>query len=126
MQQYLSSCFARKIVLESTNSEPEPITKQSNKRKQSVLDNYMFSFTKEDQNELESLLVRAFCSIGIPFNVIENSDFQAFLQKAYSSFQIPSCKKLSGNLLDKEYKDLKKVVQNVFDETPYFCMTSDR
>ncbi len=66
LQQYLSSCSAKKIVLESTNSEPEPTTKQSNKRKQYVLDNYMFSFTKEDQNELKSLLVRAFCSIGIP------------------------------------------------------------
>ncbi len=125
MQQHLSSCSARKIVLESTNSKSEPATKQSNKCKQSVLNNYIFSFTKEDQNELESLLVRAFCNIGIPFNVIENSDFQVFLQKACPSFQIPSCKKLSGNLLDKKYKDLKKVVQNVFDEISYFCMISD-
>ena len=74
LQQYLSSCSAKKIVLESTNSEPEPTTKQSNKRKQSVLDNYMFSFTK-DQKELESLLVYIFYSIRISFNIIENNNF---------------------------------------------------
>jgi hypothetical protein len=83
------------------------------------------SFTKQDQEELESLLVRAFCSTGIPFNVIENVDFQAFLQKACPSFHIPSRHTLSGNLLNKEYKDLKKLVRNVFNETPYFCITSD-
>ncbi len=85
----------------------------------------MFSFTKEDQKELESLLVCTFCNTGILFNIIKNNDFQAFLQKAYSLFQILSCYTLSDNLLDKEYKDLKKVVQNVFNETSYFCMTSD-
>ena len=85
----------------------------------------MFSFTKKDQKELESLLVCTFCNTGILFNIIKNNDFQAFLQKAYSLFQILSCYTLSDNLLDKEYKDLKKVVQNVFNETSYFCMTSD-
>jgi len=68
----------------------------------------MFFFTKKDQKELESLLVCAFCNTKISFNIIENNDFQAFLQKACPSFQIPLCHTLSGNLLDKKYKDLKK------------------
>ncbi|CAB4432298.1 unnamed protein product [Rhizophagus irregularis] len=96
--------------MESIVSEPEPTVNQTNKRKQTTLNHYMPSFTKQDQEELESLLVRAFCSTGIPFNVIENVDFQAFLQKACPSFHILSRHTLSGNLLNKEYKDLKKLV----------------
>ncbi|CAB5190909.1 unnamed protein product [Rhizophagus irregularis] len=65
--------------MESIVSEPEPTVKQTNKRKQTTLNHYRPSFTKQDQEELESLLVRVFCSTGIPFNDI---DFQAFLQKA--------------------------------------------
>ncbi|SRR6266540_3329843 len=104
MQLSYSSYSVRKIALKPINLKSEPIIKQPNKCKQSVLDNYMFSFTKEDQKELKSLLIYAFCSTRIPFNVIENNDFQAFLQKAYPSFQISSCYTLS-NLLDREYKD---------------------
>ncbi|CAB5384784.1 unnamed protein product [Rhizophagus irregularis] len=91
--------------MESIVSEPEPTVNQTNKRKQTTLNHYMNSFTKQDQEELESLLVRAFCTC--------------------PSFQIPSRHTLSGNLLNKEYKDLKKLVRNVFNETPYFCITSD-
>ncbi|RGB35349.1 hypothetical protein C1646_759431 [Rhizophagus diaphanus] len=42
----------------------------------------------EFTEELELLSVHAFCSTGIPFNVIKNVDFQAFLQKACPSFYI--------------------------------------
>ncbi|EXX70891.1 hypothetical protein RirG_083390 [Rhizophagus irregularis DAOM 197198w] len=61
--------------MESIVSEPKPTVNQTNKRKQTTLNHYMPSFTKQDQEELESLLVRAFCSTGIPFNIIENVDF---------------------------------------------------
>lgn len=111
-----TSCFARKITMESIVSEPELTIKQTNKRKQTTLNHYRSSFTKQDQEELKSLLVCAFCSTGIPFNVIENVDFQAFLQKACPSFHISSRHTLSGNLLNKE-KDLKKLVRNVFNES---------
>ncbi len=33
LQQHLSSCSARKIALKPINSEPEPTTKQLNKRR---------------------------------------------------------------------------------------------
>ncbi|CAG8584852.1 21566_t:CDS:2, partial [Rhizophagus irregularis] len=87
--------------MESIVSEPEPTVNQTNKRKQATLNHYIPSFTKQDQEELESLLVPCF------------------------SFHIPSHHTLSGNLLNKEYKDLKKLVRNFFNETPYFCITSD-
>ena len=112
MQEHLNTCFARKAVIEAVEPESEPVVKQFNKRKQITLDSYMSSFTKQDQEELESLLVRAFCSTGISFNVIENTDFQRFLQKACPLFHIPSRHTLSGNLLNKEYKDLKKIIHN--------------
>lgn len=125
MQEHLNTCLIRKVAIETVESESEHTTKHTNKRKQTTLNDYASSFTKQDQEELESLLVRAFCSAGIPFNVVENIDFQLFLQKACPLFQIPSRHTLSGNLLNKEYQDLKKVVRNVFNETPNFCITSD-
>ncbi|CAB5183110.1 unnamed protein product [Rhizophagus irregularis] len=51
--------------MESIISESEPAVNQTNKRKQTTLNHYMPSFTKQDQEELESLLVRAFCSTGL-------------------------------------------------------------
>ncbi|RIA82304.1 hypothetical protein C1645_835566 [Glomus cerebriforme] len=77
LQEYLNTCFARKITIKSIVSEPEPTEK------------------------LESLLVHAFCSTGIPFNIIENIDFQAFLQKACPSFHIPLHHTLSAKGIEE-------------------------
>ncbi|CAG8753451.1 16178_t:CDS:1, partial [Rhizophagus irregularis] len=46
--------------------------------------------SNEDQQELEFLLDRAFYSTGIPFNTIDNENFQIFLKKACPSFKIPT------------------------------------
>ncbi|CAB5150404.1 unnamed protein product [Rhizophagus irregularis] len=50
----------------------------------------MQSISNEDQQELEFLLDRAFYSTGIPFNTIDNENFQIFLKKACPSFKIPT------------------------------------
>ncbi|CAB5295631.1 unnamed protein product [Rhizophagus irregularis] len=85
----------------------------------------MQSISNEDQQELEFLLARAFYSTGIPFNTIDNEDFQIFLKKACPSFKIPTCQSLSVNLLNNDYKNIRVVTKNVLNETPYFCLTSD-
>ncbi|GET63177.1 uncharacterized protein LOC114341686 [Rhizophagus irregularis DAOM 181602=DAOM 197198] len=103
----------------------------------------MQSISNEDQQELEFLLARAFYThskkifrhltpiyiflgpTGIPFNTIDNEDFQIFLKKACPSFKILTCQSLSVNLLNNDYKNIRVVTKNVLNETPYFCLTSD-
>ncbi|CAB4423155.1 unnamed protein product [Rhizophagus irregularis] len=95
------------------------------KRKQTKINNYMQSISNEDQQELEFLLARAFYSTGIPFNTIDNEDFQIFLKKTCPLFKIPTRQSLSVNLLNNDYKNIRVATKNVLNETPYFCLTSD-
>lgn len=53
LQEHLNNCLARKATIESAEPEHESTTRQANKRKQTTLNNYMSSFTKQDQEELE-------------------------------------------------------------------------
>ncbi|CAG8621226.1 27424_t:CDS:2, partial [Dentiscutata erythropus] len=57
---------------------------------QTTLDNYVKVVPRQSQKVYEILLTRAFISSGIPFNVIENPDFLAFLQKTNPSYTVPS------------------------------------
>ena len=99
---------------------------QGTKRKrQQTFDEYKFAFTSRDQIILESLLIRAFCSAGISFNVIENEDFILFLKRACPSFKIPSRFTLSNTLLDQEFEHLELVVNSALSESPTYCLISD-
>ncbi|POG75385.1 hypothetical protein GLOIN_2v1475481 [Rhizophagus irregularis DAOM 181602=DAOM 197198] len=99
------------------NVETETSQPQGTKRKrQQTFDEYKFAFTSKDQIILESLLIRAFCSASILFNVIENEDFILFLKKACFSFKIPSRFTLSNTLLDQEFEHLELVVNSALSE----------
>ena len=99
---------------------------QGTKRKrQQTLDECKYIFTAKDQIILESLLARAFCSAGIPYNVIENEDFLSFLKRACPSFKIPSRFNLSNNLLNQEFEHLKLIVNSALSESPTYCLISD-
>ena len=95
-------------------------------KRQQTFDNYKFTFTSKDQIILESLLICAFCSAGISFNVIENEDFILFLKKACPSFKIPSCFTLSTTLLNQEFKHLQLIVQLILSESSIYYLISDR
>ena len=110
-----------KCKVKTTTLQP-----QGTKRKrQQTFDEYKFAFTPKDQIILESLLIRAFCSAGISFNVIENEDFILFLKKACPSFKIPSRFTLANTLLDQEFEHLKLVVNLALSESPTYCLISD-
>ncbi|EXX61861.1 hypothetical protein RirG_167190 [Rhizophagus irregularis DAOM 197198w] len=108
------------------NVETETLQPQGTKcKRQQTFDEYKFAFTSKDQIILESLLIRAFCSVGISFNVIENEDFILFLKKACPSFKIPSHFTLSNTLLDQEFEHLELVVNSALSESPTYCLISD-
>ncbi|CAB5205882.1 unnamed protein product [Rhizophagus irregularis] len=117
--KYIEKC--KDINVETETSQP-----QGTKRKrQQIFDEYKFAFTFKDQIILESLLIRAFCSAGISFNIIENEDFILFLKKACSSFKIPSRFTLSNTLLDQKFEHLELVVNSALSESPTYCLISD-
>ena len=119
LKEHIEKC--KDINVETETSQP-----QGTKRKrQQTFDEYKFAFTSKDQIILESLLIRAFCSAGISFNVIENEDFILFLKKACPSFKIPSRFTLSNTLLDQEFEHLELVVNSVLSESPTYCLISD-
>ena len=112
--------------IEKCKDTTETSQPQGTKRKrQQTFDNYKFTFTPKDQIILESLLMRAFCSAGISFNVIENEDFILFLKKACPSFKIPSRYTLSTTLLNQEFEHLKLVVKSALSESSTYCLISD-
>ncbi|CAB4403798.1 unnamed protein product, partial [Rhizophagus irregularis] len=119
LKEHIEKC--KDINVETETSQP-----QGTKRKrQQTFDEYKFAFTSKDQIILESLLIRAFCSAGISFNVIENDDFILFLKKACPSFKIPSRFTLSNTLLDQEFEHLELVVNSALSESPTYCLISD-
>ncbi|CAG8741132.1 6110_t:CDS:2, partial [Dentiscutata erythropus] len=65
---------------------------------QTTLDNNNKVVSKQSQKVYEILLTCAFISLGIPFNVIENPDFLAFLQKTNPSYTVPSHYRISNIL----------------------------
>ena len=75
---------------------------------------------------MESLLIRALCSAGISFNVIENEDFIAFLKKACPSFKIPFHYTLSNTLLNQEFDYLQLVINSTLTESFIYYLINDR
>jgi len=50
---------------------------------------------------------------------------KAFFAKACPLFKLPTRQSLSTTLLDQEFKDIRTVINHLFNETQYFCLTTD-
>lgn len=133
LQNHLEKCvnYQKKltetetITTNTSKSSSSTTLKKKRSRFQTSIDGFAYKYNENDQKTMESLVARAFCSAGIPFNVIENEDIKAIFQKGLSWFKIPSRYRLSNSLLDQEYTKIKQLVKTILDESEYFCITSD-
>lgn len=127
-QEHLEKCKNYQNYLQEQETILPNISTTGVKRKtntQTTLDGFTYKFNSQNQSELEQLLARAFFSAGIAFNVIENEDFCAFINKASPSFKIPSRYELSNTILNSEYKLINDEVQDILEKREFVSITTD-
>jgi hypothetical protein len=56
-------------------------------------------------------LARAVFSMNMPLNCVNNQEFRDFLTMIRPTFSIPSRKKLSSTLLEKEYQKVSNILK---------------
>lgn len=79
----------------------------------------------EKKKEIDITIARAFYASGIPLATIENPFFIQALQQINPEYCPPSRKKLSTNLLEKEYKKVSEDIKKLVKNANYICITSD-
>ena len=80
MLSHYNDCALRTPLANITET-PTLSPEQTFKWQQMIINSFITKMTAADQKELESLFTRAIYSTGIPFNILENEDMKAFLQK---------------------------------------------
>ncbi|KAG8237436.1 hypothetical protein J437_LFUL016248, partial [Ladona fulva] len=61
----------------------------------------------------------------LPFQLVENAAFRKFLEKLNNSYNTPSRKKISNELLPQLYNMTKETVIDQLKTGNYFCNTTD-
>ncbi|KAF2191695.1 hypothetical protein K469DRAFT_804391 [Zopfia rhizophila CBS 207.26] len=93
--------------------------------KQSQITEEVWKWTKRDTDKADKALAKAIYSSGVPFSfishlpaiVVENPAFHQFLKCLRPSYTPPSCKKLTGPLLEETYKETKKKMNLVLQKS---------
>jgi len=80
---------------------------------------------KEEKEEIDIAIARAFYASGIPLATIENPFIIQALHKINPEYQPPSRKSLSTTLLEKEYKQVSADINKQIKNANYICLTSD-
>ena len=111
-QQYLNLEKTQKISDNNDNNN------NSNTNDDSINNN-------EKKIEIDTTIARAFYASGIPLATVENPFFIQALKQINPEYCLPSRKKLSTNLLEKEYKKVSEDVKKLIKNAKYICITSD-
>ena len=110
-------------------SQPSTSTftiKQPNKRlKNAKIENFIDSMSEEEQDTLEILLAQALFAAGVPFSFLENNYIIQFFQRLRPAFKLPNRKKLSDELLDDVYDEVKAKCNEQILQANSLTMVSD-
>ena len=89
--------------LQNTFLKLHTISDKSNKRQkiQTSIDNYADKCNNEEQEEINQYLACAIFGSGLPLSLVEDKYFIAFCKKLRPAYELPSCRKLSIDLLIK-------------------------
>lgn len=75
--------------------------------------------------ELDKQLLKLVASDYLAFSIVENEEFKKFVNLLNPSYNLPSRKTMSQNLLVQMYNDVHDKVKNILDCAVAMCVTTD-
>uniref|UniRef100_A0AC34F9B8 BED-type domain-containing protein n=1 Tax=Panagrolaimus sp. ES5 TaxID=591445 RepID=A0AC34F9B8_9BILA len=100
--------------------------KSTPKTSHKVVTNFVDSMDKKTQQEADVLLARAIITGNIPYRIVENSDFRAFMHRLRPSYELPSrTYGLPKKLIPQEYATIKENVDKNIEAAPFYSLSTD-
>ena len=81
--------------------------------------------TNKNSKEIDFLLLKALIKNYLPFQIVENSDFQQFVRKLNSGYKMPCRKTVSNVLLSQLYSATKERVREELRSASSVTITTD-
>jgi hypothetical protein len=106
-------------------SQPSATKKPKKNFKNTNIESFIDSISEEEQNTLEILLAQALFAAGIPFSSLENKYFIQFFQRLRPAFKLPNRKKLSNDLLNDVFDEVKAECNEQILQAKSLTMVSD-
>jgi hypothetical protein len=69
------------------------------------------TITDKKQEDLTKKLGKFIFSANLPFNVVENKEFQEFVTSMRPAYKLPSHETVGGKVLDRIYDDIEEIVK---------------
>ncbi|RWR99214.1 uncharacterized protein B4U79_18821, partial [Dinothrombium tinctorium] len=85
-------------------------------KKQSTNDKYVAISSSDFKDEIDAHLAKAIFVNNLPFTIVQNKSFEAFVSKLNPSYKLPSRQYLSTTLLDNEYDRIQKQANKLISE----------
>jgi len=108
-----------------SNAPTNRPVKRIKKTKTSNIGNFVDRMGEEEQEDLEFRLALALFSAGVPFAFVDNPHVIQFFQYLRPSFKLPNRKKLSNDLLDDVYDEVKTQADEEILKSKTLTMVSD-
>lgn len=80
---------------------------------------------KLKHDSVDQLLLRCIVKCSLPFRIVQNGSFRDLINKLDKSYKIPNRERLSNALLDAEYNQVIKSIQNQLAKSDSVAITTD-
>ncbi|CAG8590418.1 34301_t:CDS:1 [Racocetra persica] len=115
LRQYFGDNFQRN---NSNNVSLEPYNVEN-------LFDHLSTIQEPQQDELKLLFAQAVFYCGLPLTFPELEPIKILFKRVYSTFELPTRRRLTGSLLDQIYTDTKTKINQCISNTEFLTLISD-